>query len=154
MIKVDLATMVRRPDPHDVAAALHRSVALFLRRLRRVPATSGELTVPEMSALAHLELLGSATSAELAKIENISPQGMGTTVGGLEQRGFVERQRDPADGRRAVLFLTGAGEQAVLDKRGVRTEQLAQALAAEFTPSELDTLLAAAALIERLGERF
>lgn len=116
--------------------------------------TSDELTVPEMSALAHLELSGPATPGELAKVENISAQGMGSTLAGLEERGFVKRRRDPDDGRRVVMFLTEAGERAARNKRSIRTEQLAQALAAEFTRSELETLMSAAALIERLGTRF
>jgi len=145
--------MGRESDPQDVAAALHRSITLFLRRLRRVPVTVGELTVPEISALAHLELSGPATPGELAKVENISAQGMGATLGALEKRGLVRRQRDPEDGRRVVIFLTEAGGQAARNKRSARTEQLTQALASGFTRSELETLMAAAALIERLGER-
>jgi DNA-binding MarR family transcriptional regulator len=77
---------------------------------------------------------------------------MGTTLGGLEERGFIERRPDPGDGRRAVMSLTGAGRRVVHDKRNARNRQLAKVLAGGFTRPELETLMAAAPLIERLAE--
>jgi DNA-binding MarR family transcriptional regulator len=143
--------MAQEPDPRDVAAALRVSIGLFVRRLRQAPAP-GELTLPEISALTRLDRAGAATPGKLAKAEQISPQAMGTTLGALVQRGFVRRHPDPGDGRRAVMSLTGAGRRAVRNKRTARTEQLAKALSDGFTGAELHTLMAAAPLIERLGE--
>lgn len=143
--------MSQDPDPEDVAAALRVSIGLFVRRLRQAP-VQGDLTLPEISALSRLDRAGPATPGQLAKIEQISPQAMGVTLSGLEERGFVERRPDPADGRRAVMSLTEAGRRAVRNKRTARNEQLAKALSDGFTRSELRTLMAAAPLIERLGE--
>jgi DNA-binding MarR family transcriptional regulator len=143
--------MAQEPDPGDVAAALRVSIGLFVRRLRQVP-VHGELTLPEISALSRLDRAGPATPGELAKAEQISPQAMGVTLGGLEQRSLVERHPDPGDGRRAVMSLTEAGQGAVRDKHAARNEQLAKALSDGFTRAELQTLMAAAPLIERLGE--
>jgi DNA-binding MarR family transcriptional regulator len=64
----------------------------------------------------------------------------------------VARAADPGDGRRVILSLTEAGMEVLRTKRSARTEHLAQALSAEFTRSELERLLAAAPLIERLAE--
>jgi DNA-binding MarR family transcriptional regulator len=146
-----LSIMPDDMDVNEVAAALLVSIGLFVRRIRQAP-VQAELTVPEISALSRLDRAGSATPGELARVEQISPQAMGTTLGALEERGFVERRPDPRDGRRAVMSLTEAGQQAVRNKRTARTEQLAKALAAGFTGAELETLMAAAPLIERLGE--
>jgi DNA-binding MarR family transcriptional regulator len=143
--------MRREPDPAEVAAALHVSVGLFVRRLRQAP-VQGELTLPEMSALTRLDRAGPATPGALAKTEQITPQAMGATLGALEQRGLVERHPDPEDGRRAIMSLTEAGRQVVRDKRSARTQQLAQALSDRFTREELEVLMAAAPLIERLGD--
>jgi DNA-binding MarR family transcriptional regulator len=88
----------------------------------------------------------------MAKAEQISPQAMGATLGALEERGLIERRPDPGDGRRAVMSLTEAGRGVLRNKRNARTEQLAKALSAGFTRSELTTLMAAAPLIERLGQ--
>jgi DNA-binding MarR family transcriptional regulator len=140
------------PDAHEVAAALRVSIGLLRRRLRQVQ-PDGELTLPETSALARLDRGGPATPGELAKQEQISPQSMGATLGALEARGLVERRPDPSDGRRAVISLTDTGRQVLQDKRNARTQQLAQALLAGFTPEELGQLMAAAPLLERLAQR-
>jgi DNA-binding MarR family transcriptional regulator len=139
------------PDADEVAAALHVSIGLLRWRLRQVQ-VAGELSLPERSALARLDRGGPATPSALARLEQITPQGMGATLAGLEARGLVERRPDPGDGRRAVMSLTEAGRQALQDRRNARTEQIAQALATDFTPDELAQLLAAAPLIERLAQ--
>jgi DNA-binding MarR family transcriptional regulator len=144
--------MTQAPDAHEVAAALRVSIGLLRRRLRQVQ-PDGELTLPETSALARLDRGGPATPGELAKQEQISPQSMGATIGALETRGLVERRPDPSDGRRAVISLTGAGRRVLQDKRNARTQQLAEALVAGFTPAELGQLMAAAPLLERLAQR-
>jgi len=141
------------PDPEidQVASALQVSIGLVLRRLRQaLPA--GELTVPESAALARLDRGGPTTSSALAKLEQISPQSMGATLGALEARGLVERRPDPDDGRRIVLSATRAGLKALRRRRNARTEQLAQALASGFTRQELEELMAAAPLLERLAQ--
>ncbi len=108
--------------------------------------------MPESSALVRLERGGPTTAAALAKIEQISPQSMGATLGALEARGLVERRPDPQDGRRVILSATEAGLQALRDRRDARTEQLAKALSSGFTPAELEQLMAAAPLLERLAQ--
>jgi DNA-binding MarR family transcriptional regulator len=143
--------MSHDPDVEQVAAALRLSIGLLLRRLRQVKA-EGELTLPESSALARLERGGSTTSAALARLEQISPQSMGATLGTLEARGMIKRAPDPEDGRRVFLSITEAGRQALRDRRTAAVEQLAQALATGFTGAELNQLMAAAPLLERLAQ--
>jgi DNA-binding MarR family transcriptional regulator len=138
-------------DVRDVAAALRVSLGLLLRRLRQV-GVPGELTVPETSALARLDRNGPAASSELARSEQISPQSMGATLSALEARGLITRDPDARDGRRVVLSVTEAGRQLLRDKRDARTEHLARALAAGFTREELDLLMTAAPLLERLAQ--
>ena len=143
--------MTEEPDVHEIAAALRVSIGLLRRRLRQVR-TGDDLTMPESSALARLDRTGPATPGALAKAEQISPQSMGATLAALEARGLVERHADPADGRRVVLSVTGAGLELLRNKRGARTEQMAQALSAGFTAAELRHLAAAAPLLERLAQ--
>lgn len=143
--------MPPEPDPHDVASSLRVSIGLFVRRLRQVPA-EGDLTLPETSALARLDRGGPTTAGALAKLEQISPQSMGATLGALEARGLVKRRPDPDDGRRVVLSATEAGLRVLWSRRNARTEQMARALSTGFTRSELRQLMAAAPLIERLGQ--
>jgi DNA-binding MarR family transcriptional regulator len=143
--------MMPGPDVNEVAGVLRVSIGLLLRRTRQTRAV-GELTLPESSALTRLDRGGPATASALAKLEQISPQSMGATLGALEAKGLIERSPDPGDGRRAVLSVTEAGLQLIRDKRNARTEQFAKALSAEFTPAEIQLLAAASPLLERLAE--
>ena len=140
------------PAAEQVAVALRVSVGLLVRRLRQAQ-VDGELTLPQTSALARLDRGGPATASELAKLEQISPQSMGATLGALESRGLVARAADPQDGRRVILSITDAGLQVLRERRDARVELLAQTLSAGFTPGELSQLMAAAPLLERLAQR-
>ncbi len=133
----------------DVARALLLCVGLLRRRLRQVPVADA-LTFPQTAALGRLDRGGHATSADLARQEQISPQSMGATLGELEARGLVNRQPDPDDGRRILLTISAAGRRELNRRRNVRVEQLADGLA-DFTASELAQLAVAAPLIERLA---
>ncbi len=136
----------------DVASAVQAAVRLLVQRLRQTEAVEGDLTSSETSALARLDRTGPTTATELARLERISPQSMGATVAALEERGLVSRQADPADGRRAILSLTQAGQELLRRRRSARSELLSQALASNFTRAELKQLQVAAPLIERLAE--
>ncbi|WP_308036357.1 MarR family winged helix-turn-helix transcriptional regulator [Streptomyces sennicomposti] len=138
-------------DPYDLGGALYDAIGLVARRLRHSRAP-GELSLPERSALSRLAGAGPASAAELARAEQVTAQAMGTVVNGLETRGFVERRPDPHDGRRIIVSLTEAGEGVLRRKREARGRQLATVLTERFTPAELQTLAAAAPLLERLGE--
>jgi DNA-binding MarR family transcriptional regulator len=143
--------MIRELEVDDVAGALRVSIGLLLRRLRQVQADD-ELTLPESSALARLDRGGPTTPGALAKLEQISPQSMGATLAALAARGLVERRPDPGDGRRAVISATEAGLRTLRNRRNARTQRLAQALSAGFTRPELEQLMAAAPLLERLAQ--
>jgi len=113
--------MVEDLDVHAVASALKVSIGLFVRRLRQ-SSVQDDLSLPEMSALSRLERAGSATTSDLARVDQITPQAMGATLAALR------------------------------NTRSAQTEQLAKALASGFSPAEVETLRVAATLIERLGE--
>lgn len=143
--------MTGAPDPYEVAAALQVSIGLFVRRLRQAP-VQDELSAAEMRALERLDRAGSATPGELARIEQITPQRVGAILAVLQSAGLVRRRPDPSDGRRVVMSATEAGREVLRHKRGARAEQLAAVLSARFTAQEIETLMAATELIERLGE--
>jgi DNA-binding MarR family transcriptional regulator len=141
----------RAPDALEVANALRFGVSVLMRRLRQVQVL-GDLSLPERAALVRLDREGPSTAAELARVEQISPQSMGATVAALEARGLVRRRTDRHDGRRVVLSVSAAGAKVLRDRRAARAEQLAAALASGFSPGELGTLAEAAPLLERLAQ--
>jgi DNA-binding MarR family transcriptional regulator len=147
-----LTNTARGPDTNELASALRLSIGLLLRRLRQIP-TGDELTLSESAALARLDRGGSATAAELARAEQISPQSMGATLAALQERGLIAKVADPADGRRMILSITPSGLEVLRHRRTQRTEQLAKALSTAFTATELEQLATAAPLLERLANR-
>ena len=144
-----------QPDPEieKVAGALRVSIGLLVRRPRQAQA-DGELTLPETSALARLDRGGPITATALAKLEQISPQSMGATLGALEARGLVERRPDPDDGRRALISPStepGCSSCATAATRGPTSSREAP-LERASRRAELKQLMAAAPLIERLAQ--
>ena len=144
--------MTEEMDVRAVALDVHNAVSMLLRRLKQERVASG-LSLPESATLGRLDRSGDATAADLARAEQISPQSMGATLAGLEQRGLVQRRPDPRDGRRVLLSISAAGRAAMQDKRSARAEQFAAALGETFTQDELRTLATAAPLLQRLAER-
>jgi DNA-binding MarR family transcriptional regulator len=138
--------------PEQLAHELRLAVGLVVRRLRHEGARDGELTMPEASALGRLDRGGTATAAQLAKAEQISPQSIGATIASLQRRGLIRRDADPDDGRRITLSLTPAGAAALHARRSARTDRLARALEAELTGPERRALAAAVPLLRRLAE--
>jgi DNA-binding MarR family transcriptional regulator len=134
----------------ETATRLRISIGAFKRRTQEALA-EGDLTAPQLTALSRLDRLGPATTAELARREQITPQAMGTTIAGLEKRALVIRQPDAEDGRRSILNLTPAGRAAIGSGRSAIVDKVADALAESFTSEEIATLGAAARLIERLA---
>ena len=53
-----------------------------------------------------------ARLTDLAERANLTKQAVGEVVSELEQRGYVERVPDPADGRAKIIRLTERGKEA------------------------------------------
>jgi DNA-binding MarR family transcriptional regulator len=145
-----VSTGATKTVTHETATRLRIGIGAFKRRVQEAM-SEGELTGPQLTALSRLDRQGPATTAELARQVQITPQAMGATVGGLERMGLVRRTADLNDGRRAILTLTEAGREAIQSGRSALVDKLANALAESFTADEIATLDAAAPLIERLA---
>jgi DNA-binding MarR family transcriptional regulator len=137
-------------SPEQVGAEIRGTLAVLYRRIRQTKQI-GDLTMSESSALSRLQDSGPTTAATLAKLEQISPQSIGVTVAALEAKGLIQRSADPADGRRAILSLTSAGDATVQVRRSARDQQFTRALSA-LTADERAQLLAVMPVLERLTE--
>ena len=136
-----------RPTIDAVADSLHVALTVLVRRLRQTRDDS--LSIPEISALVRLEGTGPSTLTALAKLERISAQSLGATLGALEERGLVGRSPDPQDGRQSLLSITAAGRAMLRSRRSNRAAQISRVLEAHFTAPERAALHAAAPLLER-----
>jgi DNA-binding MarR family transcriptional regulator len=126
------------------------AIGQIVRRLR-AEVNAGELTLSQASALGRLDRVGWLTTADLARAESVKPQSMSATLTSLEQEGLVERRPDPVDGRQVLFGLTPAGVEA-RRKRGIAKREWLLAAMAKLDPDQQRTLIAAVALIKRLGD--
>jgi DNA-binding MarR family transcriptional regulator len=87
------------------------------------------------------------TAGHLAGVLNVDPGTVSSALRRLEQRGLLERRRDPTDSRRAFLGLTGKGR--ALDMPAVGTVEAAvDELLREASQGEIRIVLSA---LERLS---
>jgi len=135
------------------ASQLVRSVIGRLRRRIRAAAGTGDLTLTQASAMGRLlDSDGQGlTTSDLAVAEGMRHQSMATTIAALTAQGLVDRRRDPDDGRRMLIVLTPEGRRRAEDGRRARGEWLAAELQAKCTEAERQTVIAAMAVLERLG---
>lgn len=86
-----------------------------LLRPRFIRACAGEaVTWTQYTTLTVLERRPGITSSELARRSFVRTQSMAATIEALLDAGLVRREQDPKHGRRQLLFLTPAGEDAVV----------------------------------------
>ena len=130
----------------DVRVAFGR----IRRRLREV-ATDAELTTGQASVLARLGKDEASAASALARLEGVRPQSMAATISSLEQLGLLRRSPDPSDGRRQIVALTEAGRNVEHGNREARVEWFIEVLQAHCTEPERQTLLSAAAILDRLA---
>ena len=104
----------------DERAALARRLEDAQRRLADVllaqrlePLLRTTLTVPQLRALAVLQLDGETSSHRLAEVLGISPATLSGIVDRLEAAGMATRRPDPQDGRVRLVGATPRGAAAV-----------------------------------------
>ena len=138
-----------QPRADEIVAQL-MDVVVGLKRRARADYAGQALPYPQHAVLKRLENGGSATTADLARAELITPQAMGGLVATLEAAGYVARRDDAEDARRRLVTLTAAGRKILGANRAARHRWLASLVADQFDAAEQRTLAAALALLGRL----
>jgi DNA-binding MarR family transcriptional regulator len=136
----------------DSAARLRMAVVRTARRLRQEAAGAvGELTPTSAAALATVERHGPLTPSELAGIERVKRPTATRTLRVLGEAGLVERTPDPADGRSALVSVTGEGRERLRRLRGRKNAYLARRMR-DLPEADVETLERAAAILEQILE--
>jgi DNA-binding MarR family transcriptional regulator len=138
-----------RPRADEIVEQL-MNVMVGLKRRARADYAGQRLPYPQHAVLKQLEKVGSATTADLARAELITPQAMGGLVATLEEAGYVARRDDAEDARRRLVTLTAAGRKVLAANRAARHRWLASVVAEQFDADEQRTLAAALALLGKL----
>lgn len=100
--------------------ALYTLAAGVIRRRSRT------LSLTALSTLATLEQTGPRRLTDLAVAEEITQPSMTSLVTQLEQLGFAERRRDPADARVVLVAITRGGRQLMRERRRAGAQTLTE----------------------------
>jgi DNA-binding MarR family transcriptional regulator len=136
-----------RQDAIDAISAALVPAASRLTRLllRRAPQRISRSEAGLLSSLTG----GPRRITELADLEGHAQPTMTLLVKRLEERGWVARRRDPADGRVVLVSLTDAGTAALEDVRAAYRTVLRDHLAA-MSDAQIAALLTATEALETL----
>ena len=116
--------------------------AVYLTFHRRDRPRSG-LPGASRAVLEHLALSGPLTIGEAAAHMRRAQSVISEIVTHLERDGLLERENDPGDRRRTLIWLTPAGHEALRRDRQVLDVNLLARALARLPPGQADALNAA-----------
>ncbi len=91
----------------------------WVRAVRRVRDKRERLSAETVALLDHMAAAGPMTAGELARHIDRAPSTLNEMLRPLEARGLIERRRDPGDARKALIWLSGSGQAALVESRRV-----------------------------------
>ena len=121
-------------------AELFRAVYLTFHR-RDGPRT--QVPNASLAVLEHLALAGPLMIGEAAEHLRRAQSVMSEIVSHLERQGLLERERDPADRRRTLVWLTPDGHAALRRQREVLSTDLLAGALSRMPPDEVGALISA-----------
>jgi DNA-binding MarR family transcriptional regulator len=130
-------------------AEAFRAVYLTFHRRDR---PRSQLAGASRAVLEHLAMAGPLTVGEAAAHLSLAQSVVSEIVSHLERQGLLERESDPGDRRRTLIWLTAAGHEALRrDHEVLGTDLLAPALA-QLPPGQADALIAALRTLADLAD--
>jgi DNA-binding MarR family transcriptional regulator len=125
-----------------------------LRARLRAESAPGEMrtTWSQLTTLARVIEEGSTTVSALADVEHVRRQSMAETVAALKAEGLIELQHDPGDRRKTLISATRKGQALMQMIPTAREAWLNDAIRAHLKPDEVQTLLDAATIMNRIAD--
>jgi len=113
----------------------------------------GQLQGASRAVLEHLAMAGPLTVGEAAVHLNRAQSVISEIVSHLEDQGLLERESDPADRRRTLVWLTPAGHGALRRDREVLGLDLLASALARVPAGQAESLIAGLqALVQAAGQ--
>jgi len=106
----------------------------------------------QLTTLSRVVTGGPATTSDLAQAEHVRRQSMAETVAALRADGLVDVKPDPSDGRKMLIHATPRGRSLSETIPAAREKWLDTAIAGLLDADEQQTLLKAAAIMNRLAD--
>ncbi len=132
----------------EVADRLHSSAIHLLRHARKQDVLAG-VGPARLSALSVLVFGGPMALGQLAATEQVKAPTMSRIVAGLKRSGLAKIEIDANDARRIRVSATAKGERLLQEARARRIQLVAETLRG-LREGEMETLLRAAELMERV----
>jgi DNA-binding MarR family transcriptional regulator len=147
--------MDRTRSPNEASDAVRLGIAVS--RLRsRIRIESGlrstGIPISQLAVLARIINEGPTTASALAAGEHVTQQAIAQSLATLKERGLVEKQADPSDGRKSLVSATASGRELMETITVSREEWLTQAVDAAVKPEERPLLAEAIELLERIAD--
>jgi len=115
----------------------------YVTAVRRVRDKRERLSPETVAFLDHLAAAGPMTPGEMAKHMDRAASTLSEMVDHLVEKGLLTRDRDPADSRRSLVWLTPKGQAALIDARNVLEADLLARAGAAMAPGDREALLRA-----------
>ncbi|MEU2624276.1 MarR family transcriptional regulator [Streptomyces sp. NPDC007157] len=146
--------MTSDPRPEaEVAAELMKAMTRLRARLRTESAPSDmRWSWSQLTTLGRIVEEGPVTASELAQAEHVRRQSMAETLASLRAGGLIASSKDPGDGRKTLIHATPEGRNLFGMIPVARATWLGAAIDAHLRPDERETLLKAAAIMNRIAD--
>ena len=115
---------------------------LYQRAVRRIDDPRDALSAETTALLLHLAQGGPMTLSELSLHFDRALSTLSAKVSALQDQGLLARQRDEADARRALIWLSPAGREQLLQALEVLDTALLASAAASMPAQQRSALLA------------
>jgi DNA-binding MarR family transcriptional regulator len=137
----------------ETAARLRLAIGRLARRLRTTAAArEAGLTPSAISILLNTARNAPIKMSELAESEGINPTMLSRVVGGLVEKGLLERTADAEDRRAAWVSITSKGRRVTQRMKSERTEAVNAAMD-ELSTEERRRIELALPALEALAEQ-
>ena len=137
----------------EVAADLMKAMTRLRARLRAESApTEMRWTWSQLTTLGRIVEEGPTTTSALAQAEHVRRQSMAETVAALRADGLICFDQHPTDGRKVLISATPEGRDLLQNIPAAREAWLEAAFRTHLEPEERQTLLKAAAIMNRIAD--
>jgi DNA-binding MarR family transcriptional regulator len=147
--------MDKSSSHYEASDAVRLATAVSRLRSRiRIEAGMRSTGIPisQLAVLGRVIDEGPTTAAALAAGEHVTQQAIAQSLATLKERGLVEKQADPGDGRKSLVTATAAGRELRDGITASREEWLTRAIDAAVRPEERPLLAEAIELLERIAD--
>jgi DNA-binding MarR family transcriptional regulator len=122
--------------PDEVAEFFARSFPAVYLRFHRRDEKGSQLPTASRAVLQHLALSGPVTIGELCDHLDRAQSVVSNIVAHLEQKGLVERQDDPDDRRRRLVWLSPFGRSFLQHDQEILSVELLRSAVATMAPAD------------------